>query len=282
MAKLNFESPLKKARAIAARWNKCSLTLDAHILVAKTFIFSIFIHIINTVTIHIEQLDVIQKLLLDFVWKGRSIVKMSVFAAPLELGGMRMLHICNVVHTLRVKWMKWICDDRGFTWSRHLWLALTNKLPSMLLQGLHMCPESVLVCPYRCLECMNSFNNNYDLLVHMLNVHSDCLVHCKHCNYSATLKAQMRLHVRVHTRGLQCVSCGKGYPNKHALSWYESLYGKREEFACMMCSKVFATQNNLQIHVKGKHGYSYVCPCGQKFESPVQRVRHVKKCTLQF
>ena len=67
LMKLNFDSPLKKARAIAARWNKCSLTLDAHILVAKTFIFSVFVHIITTVSIKVEQLDVIQKLLLDFV-----------------------------------------------------------------------------------------------------------------------------------------------------------------------------------------------------------------------
>ena len=140
LTKLNFDSLLKKARAIAARWNKYFLTLDAHILVAKTFIFSIFVHIITTVSIKAEQLDVIQKLLLDFIWRGRSRVKMSVFAAPLELGGMKMLYICNVVHTLRVKWMKRICDDRGFTWSRYLWPALIRKLPSILLQGLCSCP----------------------------------------------------------------------------------------------------------------------------------------------
>ncbi len=51
------------------------------------------------------------------------------------------------------------------------------------------------VCLYHCLECINSFNNNNDLLVHVSNVHSDCLVCCKHCNYSATSKARMRLYV---------------------------------------------------------------------------------------
>ncbi len=115
LTKLNFDLPLKKARAIVARWNKYSLTLDACILVAKTFIFSIFVHVISMVSIKVEQLDVIQKLLLDFIWRGRLRMKMSVFAAPFELGGMKMLHICNVVHALRVKWIKHICDDRGFT-----------------------------------------------------------------------------------------------------------------------------------------------------------------------
>ncbi len=138
------------------------------------------------------------------------------------------------------------------------------------------------VHPYCCLKCMNAFNNNYDLLIHMSNVHSTHSVHCKHCDYSATLRAQMRLHVRVHTKGMQCSSCGKGYPNKHALCCHESLHGRREEYECTTCSKVFSTPNSLQIHVKGEHGYGYVCPCGHKFESPVLRSRHVKKCTLRL
>ncbi len=118
--KLNFETPWKKARAIVARWSKHSLTLDTHILIAKTFIFFVFVNIINTVMVTAQQLDTIQKHLLDFVWRGRSKVKMSVFAASLENGGLKMLHVCNVVHTLKVKWMKCISDDRGFTWSRYL------------------------------------------------------------------------------------------------------------------------------------------------------------------
>ena len=44
ISKLNFEGPLCKARAVIAKWNKCSLSLDTRILVVKTFIFSVFVH----------------------------------------------------------------------------------------------------------------------------------------------------------------------------------------------------------------------------------------------
>ncbi len=55
-----------------------------------------------------------------------------------------MLHVKNVVHNLRVKWMAQLSLDRGFTWSRMIWLRITTKMPSMLLQGLRHVLESCL------------------------------------------------------------------------------------------------------------------------------------------
>ncbi len=37
LSKQNFEKPLRVAKLIISRWSKRSLTLDAHILVLKTF-----------------------------------------------------------------------------------------------------------------------------------------------------------------------------------------------------------------------------------------------------
>ena len=56
--------------------------------------------------------------------------------------------------------------------------------------------------------CLNSFNNNNDLLSHRSNVHSVHSVHCKHCKYSTTPKAYMRQHVHLHTQGIKCPECG--------------------------------------------------------------------------
>ncbi len=56
VSKLNFEGPLCKAKAVIVKWNKCSLTLDARILVVKTFVFSVFVHILNTVYITMHQI----------------------------------------------------------------------------------------------------------------------------------------------------------------------------------------------------------------------------------
>ncbi len=59
LSRLNFETLLRKARALVAHWNRRSLTLDARILVVKTFIFSVFVHVLNTVHITSNQLDIV-------------------------------------------------------------------------------------------------------------------------------------------------------------------------------------------------------------------------------
>ncbi len=129
---------------IAAKWSKRNLTLDARILVVKTFLFSIFIHVLNMVYISSEQLEVIQKLIIDFLWKGRVKIKFSTMISPFENGGLKMLHIKNMVYNLRVKWMAQLSLDRSFTWLRMIWPRIITKIPSILLQGLRHVPESCL------------------------------------------------------------------------------------------------------------------------------------------
>ncbi len=132
--------------------------------------------------------------------------------------------------------------------------------------------------PYNCQTCLNSFNNNADLMCHMLNVHAQRKVHCKHCKHSTMTKAQMHQHVCLHTSGLKCGQCGCKFPNAHALGQHSELHKKHQEFICSTCQKIFATSNSLNIHIKGKHGHGYVCPCGKWFASPAQWSRHMHNC----
>ncbi len=144
LSHLNFEQPLKKARAVIGRWLKHSLTLDARILVIKTFIFSVFVHILNTVSVSSTQMDIMQKMVTDFLWRGRSRVKLSTMMADYACGGLKMLHVRNVVHALRVKWMQHFSLDMGLTWSRLAWPAVTCRIPPELFQGLCHVLESAL------------------------------------------------------------------------------------------------------------------------------------------
>ncbi len=98
--------------------------------------------------------------------------------------------------------------------------------------------------PYWCVDCLNLFNNNNDLLSHRSNVHAEHTMHCKSCGYSTTLKARMCQYVYSHTRGLKCGECGKSYPNKHTLGKHKLLHEWRSEFVCTMCLKIFPTSNS--------------------------------------
>ena len=117
LTQLNFEKPLQKARNKIACWNKRHLTLSARVMVLKTFIFSVFIHILNSVVVTNDQIYLIQSMLNDFLWKGRNCVKQSVSCVPISDGGLNMIYIKNTVYLLHAKWMLHFCKDAGSSWS---------------------------------------------------------------------------------------------------------------------------------------------------------------------
>ncbi len=70
VSEMNFKKPLTRVRNNTHKWNKRQITLHARVLVAKTFVTSLFIHILNSVYIQTKQLQLIQCLVNSFVWRG--------------------------------------------------------------------------------------------------------------------------------------------------------------------------------------------------------------------
>ncbi len=103
LSKLNFEQPLHKAKSIISRWTSRNLSLDVRILVSKIFVFSVFTHVLNVVYITNAQIDLIQKLLNEFLWRGQNKIRPTVMYSSYHLGGMNMLWVRDVIHNLKVK-----------------------------------------------------------------------------------------------------------------------------------------------------------------------------------
>ncbi len=99
MSELNFEKPLRAAWNKIHKWNKRHLTLLAKILVAKTFIFSLFTHILNTTWVVNVQLDLIQRILNKFVWSGQCKIRFKIACSPVSEGGLNMI---NVKSTMQI------------------------------------------------------------------------------------------------------------------------------------------------------------------------------------
>ncbi len=99
---------------------------------------------LNSIYLSANQIDVIQKLVSDFVWRGKNKIRPSVMCGPYTLGGLKMLRVQDIVHTLRVKWMRCLAHDQGLTWSRFIWGPLTDVFPANLFQGLRIVTESSL------------------------------------------------------------------------------------------------------------------------------------------
>ncbi len=90
---MNFQMALNKMRVISSRWRARHLTLWAWVLVLKCMIFSIFTHVLNTVTISGHRLDLIQKFANDFLWQGRNRLAVCKCFNPAAWGGLNHLYV---------------------------------------------------------------------------------------------------------------------------------------------------------------------------------------------
>ncbi len=134
--------------------------------------------------------------------------------------------------------------------------------------------------PYNCDKCKAIFNNKRELGSHQANLHHHKKVICRHCPYSSVSKAQMCLHMHVHTRGMKCSKCDNKFPSLSAKLAHERLHhGTCVTYECEHCDKSYATLTAHCIHVWGKHGEGYLCAyCGQQFDTPTQQNRHQHQC----
>ena len=112
------------------------MSLPAKVLVSKTFIFSTFVHIYNYSLITNDQIKTIQSILNDFIWNKKNKINQSVMCSPVLDGGLNMIHVKNVIHAMRVKWLNRLCLDRGQSWSRIAWTKITQYILDTLLPGL--------------------------------------------------------------------------------------------------------------------------------------------------
>ncbi len=176
LTEMNFQQALKKAQNNLQSWNKRQISLFALILVAKTFVASIFVHILNSVFVSSHQIHLIQQLLNDCVWQGCTKVRQAVVCAPVEEGGLNMMYVKNLVHRLRVKWFHRICADYGSSWSKFIWSDLTALIPHQLLQGLWSVSESILkqLPPFYAgvVQSYAHVNNLYNLYYNSIDTHT--------------------------------------------------------------------------------------------------------------
>ena len=71
----------------------------------------------------------------DFLWHGQNKLQQLLMCAPMKLGGLNILHVKNVIHALRVKWVARLTQDIGLSWSQHIWQRVVSIIPHSLIVG---------------------------------------------------------------------------------------------------------------------------------------------------
>ena len=89
--KLNWENKISKATTCLKKWQSRKLSLTGRILLAKTFGISQFIYIASSSNSSHMYIKAINKLLFNFVWKGkRDKIKRTTMMAERQDGGLNM------------------------------------------------------------------------------------------------------------------------------------------------------------------------------------------------
>ena len=90
--KLNFEETLKSINEKLRFWNGRNLTILGRIQIVKTFAVPILMYRAGLVCIHKDIIMEANKILFNFIWKGKDKVKRSTLISDVENGGLRAPH----------------------------------------------------------------------------------------------------------------------------------------------------------------------------------------------
>ena len=91
--KLNFDEIVTSVKQKLHIWRWRDLTIFGRIQIVKTFIIPIFLNRVNMVCCDQEFVTEVNKIIFDFIWKGKDKVKRSVFVGVIEDGGLIAPHL---------------------------------------------------------------------------------------------------------------------------------------------------------------------------------------------
>ena len=100
--KLNFDEILKSIKEKLQFRNWRNLTILGRIQIVKTFVIPIFMYRAGLVSVNKDVIKEANKIIFQFIWKGKDKVKRSTLIGDVENGGLKAPHLESVVKTQRI------------------------------------------------------------------------------------------------------------------------------------------------------------------------------------
>ena len=114
--KLNFEETLKSISEKLRFWNWRNLTILGRIQIVKTFAVPILMYRAGLVCMHKDITMEANKILFNFIWKGKDKVKRSTLISDVEKGGLRAPHLESTIKTQRILCCKKFVNSQQSSW----------------------------------------------------------------------------------------------------------------------------------------------------------------------
>ena len=105
-------------------WNWRNLTVLGRIQIIKSFVIPVFMYRAGLVCSHKEIVKEVNKIIFNFIWKGKDKVKRSALISDVENGGLRAPHFESIIKAQRIMCCKKFANFQQSSWkiilSHHL------------------------------------------------------------------------------------------------------------------------------------------------------------------
>ena len=99
--KLNVDELISSIQEKLRIWRWRDLTIG-RIQIVKTFIIPIFLYRASLTSVNREFVKDVNKIIFDFIWKGKDKVKRFAVVSDIEDGGLKAPHLDSIIETQRV------------------------------------------------------------------------------------------------------------------------------------------------------------------------------------
>ena len=111
--KINFDETLKTIKERLNCWNWRNLTVLGRIQIIKSFVTLVFMCRAGLVCSHKE---IVNKIIFNFIWKGKDKVKRSALISDVEHGGLRAPHLESIIKAQRIMCYKKFANFQQSSW----------------------------------------------------------------------------------------------------------------------------------------------------------------------
>ena len=114
--KLNFDEISKTIKDKLRIWKGRDLTIIGRIQLVKTFIIPTFLYRASLICMDKEFVNEVNKIIFDFIWKGKDKVKRRVLVGDIEDGGLKAPHLDAIIKIQRILCCKKLASEDLSSW----------------------------------------------------------------------------------------------------------------------------------------------------------------------
>ena len=94
------------------------MTIVGIIQIFKTFVIPIFLYRASLMSVNREFVKDVNKIIFDFIWKGKDKIKRSALISDIEDGGLKAPHLDSIIETQRILCCKKFASDQPSNWKK--------------------------------------------------------------------------------------------------------------------------------------------------------------------